>query len=153
TPGAITPDYMFRHSIVREAGYAMLTETDRDLGHRLAGDWLERTGHNDAMMLAQHFRRGGAPDRAVRWYPRAAGHALEAHELQAALERAARATECGASGEELGALRLIEAETHAWRGAMAEVERCANEAIALLVPRSPPWFRAITHAAHAAGRR
>jgi tetratricopeptide (TPR) repeat protein len=152
TPGAIVPDYMFRHSIVREAGYAMLTEPDRELGHRLAGDWLERTGHNDAMVLAEHFRRGGVPDRAVRWYRRAAELALEAHDLPAALERAARAIECGASGEELGAIRLIEADAYVWRGALAEAEERANEAAKLLPPRSPAWFRAIMQAGHAAGR-
>ena len=152
-PGAIAPDYMFRHSIVREAGYAMLTEHDRELGHRLAGDFLERTGHTDAMALAEHFRRGGAPERAVHWYRRAAEHALEANDLRTALERAARATECGATGDELGALRLVEAEAHVWSGALADGERCANEAIDLLAPQSSAWFRAITQAALATGRR
>jgi tetratricopeptide (TPR) repeat protein len=150
---AIANEYMFRHSIVREAGYAMLTEHDRVLGHRLAGEWLERTGHNDAMGLAEHFRRGDAPDRAVRWYRRAAEQALEANELTAALTRAARAAECGATGAELGAVRLIEAETHAWKGMPVEAEQRANEAMELLPPRSPAWFRAIMLAAHAAGKR
>ncbi|MFO0590189.1 MAG: protein kinase [Polyangiaceae bacterium] len=151
--GGIAPEYMFRHAIVREAGYAMLTEHDRELGHRLAADFLERAGHADAMAIAEHFRRGGAPDRAVVWYRRAAEHALEANDLRAALERAARASESGATGDELGAIRLIEAEAHVWSGALADGERCASEAIALLPPRSPAWFRAITQAAVANGRR
>src|SRR5262249_3136602 len=29
----------FRHALLREGAYAMLTETDRCLGHRLAGHW------------------------------------------------------------------------------------------------------------------
>ena len=31
-------EYLFRHAMVREAAYAMLTEADRKLGHQLAGD-------------------------------------------------------------------------------------------------------------------
>ena len=38
----------FRHDLVREAAYAMLTDADRTLGHGLAGVWLEEE------------RRGGA---------------------------------------------------------------------------------------------
>ena len=33
-------EYVFRHGLVREAAYAMLTDADRGLGHRLAGQWL-----------------------------------------------------------------------------------------------------------------
>ena len=87
--GAIDLDYTFTHALVREAAYAMLTEDDRALGHRLAGGWLEGVGStSDAMALAEHFRRGGEPARAVRWYHRAAEQALEANDLGAAIERA-----------------------------------------------------------------
>ena len=44
--------YVFRHGLLREAAYAMLTDADRASGHRLAGEWLERTG---------------APPRRWRW--------------------------------------------------------------------------------------
>ena len=32
----------FRHALLREGAYAMLTQEDRTLGHRLAGEWLEQ---------------------------------------------------------------------------------------------------------------
>ncbi|KYG11309.1 protein kinase, partial [Sorangium cellulosum] len=41
-------EHRFRHALVREAAYGMLTDHDRRLGHRLAGEWLERTGAADA---------------------------------------------------------------------------------------------------------
>ncbi len=50
----------------REGAYAMLTEEDRKLGHRLAGEWLEQHGETDPMVLAGHFERGGAKARARR---------------------------------------------------------------------------------------
>ena len=94
----------------------MLTDEDRALGHRLAGAWLEQAGRGDAMALAEHFRRGGEPARAVRWYERAAAQALRANDLAAAIERAELGMASGAAGEAAGQLRLIQAEAHVWRG-------------------------------------
>ena len=65
-------DYVFRHDLVREAAYATLIDDDRALGHLLAGEWMEETGHTDAMAMASHFRRGGQPWRSTRWLLRAA---------------------------------------------------------------------------------
>jgi predicted ATPase len=66
----------FAHALIREAAYAMLTDEDRALGHRLAGDWLEQSGSGDAMALGEHFRRGDEPARSIRWYQWAAEQAL-----------------------------------------------------------------------------
>jgi hypothetical protein len=71
-------EYVFRHGLVREAAYAMLTEADRTTGHRLAGDWLERMGENDALMMADHFEKGGEPRRAVPWLVQAAQAGMSA---------------------------------------------------------------------------
>jgi eukaryotic-like serine/threonine-protein kinase len=68
-------EYTFRHSLLREAAYGMLTEDDRAVGHRLAGEWLERAGEVDASVLAEHFERGGETTRAAAWYRRAAERA------------------------------------------------------------------------------
>jgi eukaryotic-like serine/threonine-protein kinase len=87
-------EYVFRHALFRDAAYAMLTEGDRSLGHRLAGRWLERLGERDAMMLAEHLERGGLPARASGWYRRAAEDALEGNDLEAVLARADRGLAC-----------------------------------------------------------
>jgi tetratricopeptide (TPR) repeat protein len=91
-PGEI--EYVFRHALFRDAAYAMLTESDRTLGHRLAGRWLERLGERDAMMLAEHLERGGLPGKAAGWYRRAAENALEGNDLEAVLARADRGLAC-----------------------------------------------------------
>ena len=84
-------EYAFRHALVREAAYAMLTDDDRALGHRLAGEWLERAGERDAMVLAEHFERGGEPRARGRpGTARAAEQALEGNDFAAAA-RARRA--------------------------------------------------------------
>ena len=46
-------EYVFRHATVRDAAYAMLTEPDRRLGHKLAAGWLERMGDTDALGLGE----------------------------------------------------------------------------------------------------
>src|SRR5262249_4525254 len=101
-------EHVFPSALVREAAYAMLTDEDRALGHRLAGEWLEQSDHPDHMAVAEHFRRGGEPARAVAGYRRAAEHALSATALGAVLERVERGVASGAAGEDLGALRLCE---------------------------------------------
>jgi tetratricopeptide (TPR) repeat protein len=116
-------EYVFRHALVREAAYAMLTDRDRARGHRRAGEWLEarirnerpqervpaspakeaidrwaaRSGQaneNEAVALAEHFERGGDPRRSVEWYRQAAERALEGDDLGAAIDRAERAVSC-----------------------------------------------------------
>jgi len=91
-PGEV--EYAFRHALFRDAAYTMLTESDRTLGHRLAGRWLERLDERDAMMLAEHLERGNLPGRAAGWYRRAAEDALEGHDLEAVLARAHRGLAC-----------------------------------------------------------
>jgi eukaryotic-like serine/threonine-protein kinase len=53
-------EYHFRHALVREAAYEMLTKDDRVAGHWLAGQWLEQVGETDAMSVEEHFERCGS---------------------------------------------------------------------------------------------
>jgi len=132
-------DYRFRHAIVREAAYAMLTDEDRALGHKLAGEWLERAGEHDAMVLAEHFERGGDTGRALGLYLRAAEQALLAHDFAAAVARAERGVACGASGDVLGDLRLAQAVAHKHQGELALALQRAEQAVALHRPGSTRW--------------
>lgn len=66
----------FRHALLREGAYTMLTDEDRTLGHRLAGDWLAERGEQDMLVLAEHFEKGGDGERAGTCYLRAAEQAL-----------------------------------------------------------------------------
>jgi len=145
-------EYAFRHALVADAARAMLTDHDRKLGHRLAGEWLERAGETEPLVLAQHFELGGEPARAVEWYARAARQALEGNDLEAALARAERGAACGAQGPTLGSLRLVQAEAHQWRGEHAQALLRAFEAMELLPSASRPWFQAASEAATAAHR-
>ncbi|WP_437963647.1 protein kinase [Sorangium sp. So ce260] len=146
-------EYRFRHALVREAAYGMLTDHDRRLGHRLAGEWLERTGAADPMALAEHFERGGEPARAATATLRAAEQALLGSDLGAVIERVERGIARGASKATAGALRLCQAEAHLWRGEFALAERRGMEALERLSPGSAPWFSALTQMILAASKR
>ncbi|MFO0759125.1 MAG: protein kinase [Byssovorax sp.] len=87
-------EHTFRHGLIREAAYTMLTESDQLLGHALAAEWLEHAGEGDAMVLAEHFERGGEPGRAAVWYRRAAEQAFEGNDLEAAIARARKGASC-----------------------------------------------------------
>ncbi|WP_438000182.1 protein kinase [Sorangium sp. So ce185] len=151
--GEAEPEYSFRHGLVREAAYGALTDYDRQLGHRLAGEWLEGEGKGDAAELAEHFERGAEPGRAAAWYRRAAEQSLRGNDLLAAIGHAERGLACGASGAEAGGLLLVEAEARVWRGDFAAAEQRALEAAALFEPGSPPWYSAATGVVMAAGKQ
>ncbi|MCY1014468.1 serine/threonine-protein kinase PknK [Pyxidicoccus sp. MSG2] len=145
-------EFEFRHALVREAAYRMLTKEDHVVGHRLAGMWLERMGDRDAIVLAEHFDRGGEPERAAVWFCRAAEQALAASDLRAALQRAERAAAYDAFGALPGTLSLIRAEAHAWRGENTEAENWALEAMRVLPRGGADWYAAAAQLAVAASR-
>jgi tetratricopeptide (TPR) repeat protein len=153
-------EYEFRHALVREAAYATLTDEDRRVGHRLAALWLEKAGERDAAALAEHFQRGDDPSRAVECYLRAAEQALEGDDLPMVIARAERGIACGAEGEMLGRLRLLQAEAHNWRGEYQSGAERGAEAMALLQEAGTAsgttavgyWAEAVNHANWAAAR-
>ncbi|WP_437733308.1 protein kinase domain-containing protein [Sorangium sp. So ce1335] len=144
-------EFAFRHGLVREAAYSMLTEVDRRLGHRLAGAWLEEAGERDALVLAEHFEHGEALGAAARFYERAAEQALEASDLDGALARVERALACAPGDEAAGRLHALAATVHNWRGAPGDAERAAKSAMALAPAGSRAAHTALAMLAWASG--
>ncbi|HEX3758029.1 MAG TPA: protein kinase [Kofleriaceae bacterium] len=131
----------FRHALLREGAYATLTDDDRALGHRRAGDWLERRGETNPMVLAGHFERGGDGPRAARHYLRAAQQAIGGLDPQAAMARTALGLACAPPPELRIALLGIgcEASQAAHQIDMNEVE----ELLRLAPPGSAAWAQAM----------
>jgi tetratricopeptide (TPR) repeat protein len=142
----------FRHALVREAAYSMLTDEDRRLGHRLAAGWLEAAGERDALRLAQHWALGDEPARAGPSYRRAAEHAVEGNDFTAALAHAERALAAGVPDEMRGDVHLLRAVAHHWRGEAPECEIAARDARDASAPRSKRWYVAAGQAARVASR-
>jgi tetratricopeptide (TPR) repeat protein len=142
----------FRHALVRDAAYAMLTDRDRTLGHRLAAEWLEASGNADPLLLAEQFVRGGLPLRAVRWFRRAAEQALDGSDLDAVRRHSQRAIEAGASGTDLAAAYYLQAVACYWQSLYSEAQRQAKSAARLFAPGTSEWFRAVAEAVVSSAR-
>jgi hypothetical protein len=134
----------FRHALLREGAYAMLTEADRTLGHRLAGDWLEHKGEQDARALAEHFDKGGDGPAAGRHYLRAShqanwgGGALEAATL------ARRGLALPLPGDLRVRLLGALCETAIWQPDIAASMAHEAEELMQAAPRgSAPWAQGI----------
>lgn len=132
----------FRNALVRDAAYSSLTESDRTLGHRLAGEWLAARGDEKPVILAEHFEKGGVPARAVPWWSRAAREALDANDFARALEWAGAGQRAGAAGAELGELGRTRAEALRWTGKLTDAATELETALALLPADSPEFCHA-----------
>jgi tetratricopeptide (TPR) repeat protein len=129
----------------------MLTDEDRQLGHRLAGEWLEANGERDPMVLAEHFERGDRPRRAFRWYLRASEQALEGNDFEATHGRCERAMPCAPDEVARGRLDLLRAEASRWQGVHKETIEHGVSAMKRLASGSAMWFQSAGLAAIAAG--
>lgn len=141
----------FRHALVRDAAYQMLTERDSIAGHRLAGEWLEGAGEHDAFVLGEHFERGHAYAKAARWFTDAAATALERHDFAGAVGLISRATKADVTGVYAGRLALLESDARRWAGDLSAAEASARRALELLPQGSAAWFTANEQLASAAG--
>jgi eukaryotic-like serine/threonine-protein kinase len=141
----------FRHALLREGAYAMLTDDDRRLGHRLAGAWLEQRGEPDPMVLAAHFARGGEPVRAARYYLRAADQAISMLDIAAALSRADLGLACAPTPELRIALLGVRCEAGAMNMQLTEAAlQETEELLRAAPPGSIPWSQAFV--AHIQGQ-
>lgn len=143
--------YLFRHAIVREAAYAMLTNEDRSLGHRLAGEWLATRPDVDPVVLAAHFDKGGDAVRARGFYVKAAEQALARNDFDRTLELAARAIELGLEERELADCMGLQAEANIWKGESAALAQ-ASTTLHFVTPGTSRWFRGATGILFAAGQ-
>src|SRR6185437_9590627 len=147
-------EYAFCHALVREAAYGMLTEEDREAGHRLAGGWLAGAGERDAKVLAECFERGGLRGEAAVWYRRAAEHAFEGNDFSLVLSLAERGIACAAGDPAFdarwhGEVYLLQASANRWRGQPREMLERALDALARLPRGSAPFYRAVEAVANA----
>jgi tetratricopeptide (TPR) repeat protein len=145
-------EYRFRHAIVRDAAYAALTDSDRTVGHRIAGEWLLAAGSNDARALAEHFDRGGVPERAAHHYLRAAQQSLLASDVASVLDLCARSRAADPSAA-IGELARMEAEAHFWQAEFASAEEAASTCLATRTGEDGVWWSCAALAVVACLRR
>jgi len=136
-------EYTFRHALLREGAYAMLTENDSKLGHRLAGQWLEQHGETDALVLAGHYQKGGEGGKAARFFLRVAEIATAGGDSDIAVARATQALDCGPTESVRIELLGVICEACGWQIQSAIRARpFAEELLGRVVPGSKWWAQA-----------
>lgn len=147
--------WSFRHALVRDAAYAMLTDADRRGAHLLAAELLEhRASRAEGPVIADHFARAGEPDRASRWLASSAAEALEANDLTACIDLGERAIASPTERDDeewRGELLVVLAEARRWRGEYERCAACAREAVRRLPEGTARFFRAVGELAAATG--
>ncbi len=143
--------WSFRHALVRDVAYAMLTEADRRSAHAHAAALLEGALHAPGPVIADHWSNAGEPERAARWLASSAVSALEANDLTACADLGQRALSNLGEGEERGELLVVLAEAHRWRGDYEGSAKHATEAITMLPVGSARYFRALAELAAITG--
>lgn len=123
--------FRFRHALMREAAYGLLTDDDRRLGHRLAAGWL--AAHDaDPSPIAEHFVLAGDPAGAGPWFLRAAQRAFDRDDFMACERIARRARSSGVRGESAGALGSMEGFCALTRWDWKSADAMLSEAVPLL---------------------
>ncbi|MDI1448983.1 serine/threonine-protein kinase [Polyangium sp. 6x1] len=139
----------FRHALVKDAAYGLLTEADRRSAHLVAVAWLEGAGEADAMALAGHAEEGGDLARAARFYANAAAESLGRNDLREASQRAAKGLGCRAEGVLRGELFAILSLAKYGIGVWAESTSLGLEALSTLPKGSFWWCRTAERMIHA----
>ncbi len=135
----------FRHVLMRDAAYGLLTADDRAEGHRAAAQYLEVRGEPDPLVLAEHFLQGREAARAIPYYMQAAEQSYEANDMTAVLACAEHGLRCGAQGAQRGTLLSLAVAVYLGREQYAEVLAAGIEAIDLLPEGGKHWCRVFQH--------
>jgi hypothetical protein len=139
-------EYAFRHALVRDAAYGLLTASDIPTGHRSAGEFLEAACDGEAAVIAEHFERGGDPKRAATFFLRAAEEGLQRGDYTGARRVCDKGFACAPEGEVLGRLKSVVAYVGWLLNVHAGMGDAARTAMGLLRPGSLGWWRAIVGA-------
>jgi hypothetical protein len=132
-------EYRFRHALVRDAAYGLVPDSHRPTGHQLAGAWLEQLGEPDALELATHAQLGQQPERAVHFYTRAAERLFARDDLPGTMRCVEAALACGASGEALARLRMLQSLVLFWMAQLPKALELGIPALAGLKAGSTLW--------------
>lgn len=137
------PEYRFRHALVRDAAYELMTAQESVSWHAAAARFLEVAGERNHMVLAEHHRLGQQLEQAIGQYQKAAEQSFEAGDWDAALISIQQGLGCGAQGVPRGVLLSIQTIIGMRLDRFAVVMGAGPEALTLLPAGSKPWCLAL----------
>jgi tetratricopeptide (TPR) repeat protein len=140
-PGEV--EYRFRHVLMRDAAYALVSNEYKPRGHRLAGAWLEEAGARDPRVLAGHAALGQQPERAARFYTLAAEQLSIRHDFSAALKCVDAALALGPDAGMRSRLRAVQATAAFWGDDPQKLDAIAREVLPELRVGSIVWCKLV----------
>jgi hypothetical protein len=146
-PGSRLPEeveYRFRHALVRDAAHALVPDSHKPAGHRLAAQWLERLGEKDPQILAHHFQLGQQPERAIHFHTLAAEQLFARHDMQGMTRCLEAALALGPTGEPLVQLRALQATAAFWMDDFATLHAVGSAVLPDLKPGTVRWCHLIS---------
>lgn len=87
-------EFCFRHSLVHEAVYGLLSDAQRLEWHARAGAYLASTDPEDSLAVAEHFTRSSEPHLGTPFFAETARRLLEGGDSQSARRCAERGLAC-----------------------------------------------------------
>jgi serine/threonine protein kinase/tetratricopeptide (TPR) repeat protein len=144
-------EYRFRHALLRDAAYGLLTQEEAQTGHRAAALFLERTGGATTILIAEHMLRSGDPSAALPYLMRAASSAWTQASPHESLRLIEKALAAGAAGTLRGEFLAIKGAASVYIEDNAMALACAREARQLLPPASRYWYLSLNTSIVVAG--
>lgn len=132
--------YRFRHTLLREATYGLLTDEEKRQAHRAAASALARLQEHDPLIIAEHYRRGSLHSHAAPWLLKAADAALCRNDLRGAQQLAQIGLESAPKGELRGHLLAIQFVCLFWVDLAQGADDIALEALSLLPKGGRRWL-------------
>jgi serine/threonine protein kinase/tetratricopeptide (TPR) repeat protein len=136
-------EFRFRHALLRDAAYSLVPAMLKPGGHSQAGDWLERMGELDPLVLAEHYQLGQQNEQAARFFTRASERLFERQDMQGTLRCLEAASACAPQGELLTELRALEVSVFFWLDEFARAYALGKEVLPQLRVGSTPWCQVI----------
>lgn len=143
----------FATALVEEAAYGLLDEAERVALHTAVARELGSAAGTEPALLLHHAERSGDAALVTLAHVIGAEHAALRFDFDAALSCARAGVSSGADDEQLGRLRLCEAEALLMAERYAEAEFRAREAAELLRAGSLGWVRSVWVRSKATNRR
>lgn len=151
-PGASSDSgYRFRHALLRDAAYELLSPDERQAGHRAAAAFLEQSGGATDIVLAEHLLRSAEPRAALPYLKRAADSAWSQASPSESLRLVEKALAAGAEGRVRGEFLAIRACASIYSEDNAAALASAEEARQYLAPGSRYWYLSLNTSTVAAG--
>lgn len=132
-------EFTFRHALLRDAAYSLLVVSALETGHRLASQYLAKSGETDGMVIGDHAEKGGDILRALGFFTQAAEQAFARYDLPGALSRADRALRCNPQEEALGNLYALQSAALIWSNEFMKGFELGQRGLALL-PKGTTWW-------------